>query len=252
MSLPGHGRVDCTLCFGAIPVVWGVTAYEKDGWRLENNPGAWGAIDPLVLVLGVSKGTNQCNRINKVPHEKIPFAGERPNLSKILARLGLIANGCDVTDRICAAEKDIAFGSMIRCSIAMWDPEKGIWLKAGPVVKAAATNVLARSYLSTCTRRFLAGLPRRTRLIVLLSNDDEYVDACFAAFKELYPDIERLTSVTYGNDRLTWVHVVHSSGSSGRHIPHWLSYSTGKQAGKREDALKGVARSGVLLHLSVS
>lgn len=249
MSLPPHGRIDCAACFEGQPVVWGVTAIERHGWRIENNPGAWGSTEPLVLILGVSKGTNQCNKINKVQHDEIPFAGERPALSKILARLGLLAVGTDVSSRIGKQEKDFAFGSMIRCSIAMWDAVKQDWLKAGPVVKASATNAKAKHYLSTCTNRFLAELPERTRLVVLLSNDDDYVDACFAAFKTIYPDIQRHSSVTYGNQARTWVHVVHSSGSSGRHIPHWLDRSYGKQADKRDQAIRGVVRSGVVPEL---
>lgn len=80
----------------------------------------------------------------------------------------------------------------------------------------------------------------------MLSNDDGYVDACYKAFKQLYPDIVRHNVVSYGNNKHTWVHVIHPSGSSGRHIPDWLKKSTGKQASKREAALGGVEYSDVL------
>src|SRR5690606_32719571 len=163
-----------------------------------------------------------CNLITRIPHNDIPFKGERANLSKILARLGLLSSSEQVDARVSAEERDFAFGSLIRCSIAMFDDSKGQWVKAGPVVKASATDPEAQKFVSNCTERFLANLQARTKLIVLLSNDDDYVDACFAAFRRLYPDIVRCSSVSYGNARHTWVHVVHSSGSSGRHIPHWL------------------------------
>jgi hypothetical protein len=85
----------------------------------------------------------------------------------------------------------------------------------------------------------------------MLSNDDDYVDACYSAFRRLYPDIVRHNQVCYGNSKHTWVHVIHSSGSSGRHIPDWLNKSTGKQAQKREAALAGITKSGVLHDLHV-
>lgn len=142
-------------------------------------------------------------------------------------------------------------GSLIRCSIAMLDAASGKWLKAGSVVKAAATNPQAQEYIAACTGMFLADLPHRTKLVIMLSNDDNYIEACYSVFKDLYPNIMRHSQVCYGNDEHTWVHVIHPSGSSGRHIPDWLNKSVGRQAQKRDAALVGVHRSGVMndLHL---
>jgi hypothetical protein len=246
--LPKHGRIKCSVCFDNT-VEWGVSYFEKNGWRLECNPGAWGSQQPVVLVLGVSKGTNQCNKITELQHEEIPFKGERKNLSNILNRLGLLPDNMRVDHCISETEQVFAFGSLIRCSIAMFDRVKEQWVKAGPVVKASATNAQAQAYVSACTQQFCSSLPERTKLVVMLSNDDEYVDACYSAFKRLYTDIVRHNAVSYGNSEHTWVHVIHPSGSSGRHIPDWLNKSEGKQASKREDALSGVECSGVLLEL---
>jgi len=249
--LPEHGRIQCTLCFDKKPITWGVSYFENNGWRLENNPGAWGSSDPLVLVLGVSKGTNQCNKINSVPHNEIPFKGERAALSKILNKLGLLPKDQPVDVRISSTESDFAFGSLIRCSIAMHDSKNEKWLKAGPVVKASATNPQAKRFVRTCAQAFLSNLSTRTKLIVMLSNDDDYIASCFSLVREIYPHIEKKNDVSYGNSQHTWVHVIHPSGSSGRHIPHWLENSTGKQAQKRTFALAAVKASGALTELYV-
>lgn len=246
MSLPNHGRISCSKCFQGRPVIWGVSYFEEDGWRLENNPGAWGSSVPLVLVLGVSKGTNQCNKINQIPHEEIPFKGERASLTKILKRLSLLPQNQSISERITSSERDFAFGSLIRCSIAMFDEEKSKWVKAGPVVKASAKDPQAQQFVSACTQTFLSELPTRTKLIVMLSNDDDYVDSCYQAVKKIYPDVVRHNEVSYGNKQHKWVHVIHPSGSSGRHIPDWLEKTTGKQARKRDLALLTVKRSGVV------
>ena len=64
--------------------------------------------------------------------------------------------------------------------------------------------------------------------------------------KYIYPNIVRHNQVSYRNDQVTWIHVIHPSGSAGRHIPDWLNDETGKQAMKREAALAGVRISGAV------
>jgi hypothetical protein len=58
---------------------------------------------------------------------------------------------------------------------------------------------------------------------------------CGKTITNLHRDVKRLNEVAYGNARVTWVHVIHPSGSSGRHIPTWLAMSTETRQG-----LKGV------------
>ncbi len=233
--LPRHDRIDCQKCFSETAAAWGRAVFEQDGWRLEHNPCAWGAQDPNVLVLGFSKGNSQTGVIESSPFNEVPFRGMRTNLTRILQRLGLLGLNEQVDARIRAAEQDYAFGSVIRCSIAK-DGKK-----AGDVINAAATDHVAQRVISNCTSTFLRDLPSRLRTIVLLSNDDHYVEACFARMKVLHPDIQRINEMAYGNDRVTWVHVIHPSGSSGRHITDWLDSERGRQAEKRELALAALA-----------
>src|SRR4051812_38683676 len=107
--LPAHGRVDCADCFPSV-TNWG-GAYERDGWRLERNPCAWGSDDPIVLVLGFSKGVNQTRDLIEADgrgYNAVPFRSMRNNLTAILRRLSLLAPHDDVDRHINAEEKDIA------------------------------------------------------------------------------------------------------------------------------------------------
>ena len=249
--LPRHGRIYCNKCFEGEEVQWGITRIEKNGWLLENNPGSWGSQEPIVLILGVSKGTRQSEKINKLTHNEIPFRSERKNLTKLLIRLGLMSEDESVDKKINKDEKDFAFGSLLKCGIAMWEDSKGEYVKAGKVVQESANNPQAQEYIRNCASKYLGDLPKRTKLIVMLSNDDGYIDACYLVFKHLYPNIMRHNQVSYGNDQVTWIHVIHPSGSSGRHIPAWLNDETGKQAMKREAALAGVRISGAISVLNI-
>ena len=245
-SLPLHGRVYCNKCFEGQDVQWGKTKIERNGWLLENNPGSWGSPEPIVLVLGVSKGPRQSKKIESMAHEDIPFKGERKNLSKVLTRLALLKEGVSIDEKMSKGEGDYGFGSLLRCGIAMWDASKGEYVKVGRVVQESATNPQAQIYVRNCATKFLGDLPSRLKIIVMLSNDDAYMDACFSTMKYLYPNIVRHNQASYGNDQVTWIHVIHPSGSSGRHLPAWLNDETGKQAMKRDGALAGVRISGAI------
>ena len=80
-SLPAHGRISCARCFGGC-AEWGRTSIEENGWVLENNPMAWGAADPEILVLGFSKGVRQSGPFLSKPFETIAFAGMRDRLAE--------------------------------------------------------------------------------------------------------------------------------------------------------------------------
>jgi hypothetical protein len=245
-SLPPHGRIICNKCFDGQDVQWGITKIERNGWLLENNPGSWGSPEPIVLVLGVSKGSRQSEKIMALNHDEIPFRSERARLTKILVRLGLLEEGVSIDEKINKGEQDYAIGSLIRCGIAMWDNSKGGYVKAGRVVQASATNPQAQKYVRNCASKFLGDLPSQLKIIVMLSNDDAYMEACYSTMKYLYPNIVRHNQASYWNDHLTWIHVIHPSGSSGRHIPAWLNDENGKQAMKREDAIEGVRIAGAV------
>lgn len=66
----------------------------------------------------------------------------------------------------------------------------------------------------------------------MLSNDDAYVDACFAKIRSIHPDTERVNQVAYRTGNVTWVHIVHVGGPGANHIKAWLTGAAGKQGHK--------------------
>src|SRR6185437_16755852 len=236
--LPAHGRIACANCFPSMHAVWERSVMSKAGWRLENNPLAWGGQNPRVMVLGFSKGDRQCAVIRDgAPLESIPFAGMRSNLTAILRKLGLLEENRTVDQIIATHGPDYHFGSLVRCSIAKLDPGNGKALKAGDIIAAAATDPVGREIVSTCSERYLKELPSRLRNVVLLSNDDAWIDYCFQIVRRLHAGARRVNDVAYRTGDVMWIHVVHPSGSSGRHIPAWLGGADGKQGRKGQLAV---------------
>lgn len=236
--LPQHGRIDCKLCFGE-NTQWGVSSIEEDGWLLENNPLAWGARNPRYLVLGFSKGTRQCSELLTRPTDSIPFAGFRGRLTQALQVLGLLPPEDCIEHHIRADEPDWGFGSFVRCSIAKLDPATSRYLKSGDIIPASAKRG-GKDWIGNCTRRFLAALPSRLETVVLLSNDDTYVDACFDKVRALHAKTQRINEVAYSDGKVLWVHVVHVGGTGFNHMASWFEGKPNKQGRKRELALSAV------------
>ena len=75
-------------------------------------------------------------------------------------------------------------------------------------------------------------LPPRLQTVVLLSNDDDYVDVCFAKIRSIHPGTRRINQVAYQTGSVTWVHIVHVGGPGANHIKAWLAGAPGKQGNK--------------------
>ena len=241
--LPAHGRMACTACFHGEPAEWGRAEQTVDGWMLEHNPLHWGASNPRMLVLGFSKGARQSGALLATPVNDIPYRGFRGTLTKALRVLGLLAAGDRVDRHIYAGEPDWAFASLARCSISAVDPETGETRKSGDVIHRLAHGGPGAGWLGTCVRQHLGTLPPRLRVVVLLSNDDAYVDFCFSLVKALHPGLRRLNDVAYTDGTVTWVHIVHVGGPGANHIQAWLGGAPGKQGDKRRLAVEAVTRA---------
>lgn len=238
--LPQHGRIACSRCFPG-GARWGESVLERDGWRLENNPIAIGARDPRVLVLGFSKGENQCKP--GLPLDRMAFAGMRHRVTEVLRTLGLLSPSERVDDRMVPGETEFAFGSLVRCSISKRDAVTGRLSKSGDIIQPSASAAAAQDFVGACADQFLGALPPRLRLVVMLSNDDSYIEACGQLFGRMH-GAAPINPAAYGNGRVTWVHTIHPSGASGSHFPAWLSATAGKQARKREWAIEAARASG--------
>ncbi|MEH2576516.1 hypothetical protein [Bradyrhizobium sp. AZCC 1708] len=236
-DLPPHGRINCSRCFPG-GAKWGNTSLEQDGWILENNPLAWGARNPRYLVLGFSKGARQCERLLVAPHDEVPFAGFRHNLTAILRKLGLLALEHSIDDRIRESEVDYAFGSLIRCSVAHINPTTGVASKSGDIINRLSRRSSSNDWALNCMRQFLTELPSRLEVVILLSNDTNYIDACFRQLRSLHPSMKRINSVAYSDGRVTWIHTVHGSPLAQSHINAWLDGGNTAQGLKQRAAVE--------------
>src|SRR4051812_6024424 len=104
--LPEPGRVECAICHRGQPYAFDLTRTEEDGWRITNNPLAWGNPSPEIVVLGFSKGPTQVGAPARLPHDRIAFRGGRTNLAKILHHISLLpAPTSDLVDQAIADKR---------------------------------------------------------------------------------------------------------------------------------------------------
>lgn len=212
MSLPRHGKLECRLCFLDDREV-----HESASWRVRNDPGAWGSDNPLILVLGFSKGATQADIYQTGKFEDVPFADCRDRLSELLRAVGLLETGQKIDERFGPNEKTFAFGSLVRCSLARLNKAEK-FVTSGEIMPKAFSEIVPRRFISNCTRQFLGHLPDRLRLIVLLGTTDAYVRGCAETIRELYPhDSRMINDVAYQAGSRTWVHISHPSPLNGHH-----------------------------------
>ena len=232
MDYPAHGKIINNFR-------WGEIIYDKNGWKLTNNPIAWGSSNPKVIVLGFSKGDTQVDQIDKSDINDVLFKGMRNNLTKMLQILGLLEENEHLNEKISGEEKEFHFGSLIRFSVSKIDKDKGIFVNSGSdIIGEFTRNGEIREFLMKHFRDFFNDFPSRTKLFIMLGNDDRYINFCKDLMCKFHDDIKQINGVSYGNNKVTFVHVIHPSGLSGIHLKNWLTSKEGKQAQKREEAIK--------------
>lgn len=247
--LPTHGAIDCTICYPGQNARWDETAVQfgpgtPPKWQIENNPAAWGSREPRFLVLGFSKGPNQ--RMRAKSFDDVPFAGMRPTLTSILASLGLLRPGESIDDKISADETDWAFGSLVRCSVSQFDASASKYVKSGGnIIVKAATDPCARPVVRACVQRYQSALPDSVRIVIMLGNDERYVNACLELLSE-HHSLRRVNEVAYTDGRTLWVHTVHPK-AQGSHHADWLrrdqATSQGRKGQLAEIAIADIAAS---------
>lgn len=236
--LPAHGPIPCRKCFSSTePVI------DLGPWRIVNDPGAWGAARPRVLVLGFSKGFTQATASRSGRFEDIPFKGMRPRLSETLHALGVLKPGQDVSRRMVTAEDEIAFGSLVRCSLSRYNSKSQRHECTGTIMPAAFVEEAA-SIVHRCAQTYLAVLPSSVRLVVMLGTADLYVKRCRELIGSIYPSgLEVINDVSYRTGGVVWVHASHPSGLNGHHASWMTGSRSDKQGQKKVLALEAVAHA---------
>lgn len=239
--LPPHGRIACAFCFPGGTADWGVSVMEDSGWRLTNNPMAWGGQNPRVLVLGFSKGGTQNDGILNRPHADVAFRGGRHAVASILSTLGLMPSVRSIDELIADRDGDIAFGSLVRCSVSKFDSRTSRWVMSGADIMASCLSEGGVGHvISNCTHRHLARLPPRLKLVILFGNNADYVDGCFRAIAGVRPGLRKLNAVAYTDGAVAFVHVVHFKAQGGI-VPNWCHGKPGQAShAERDQPLKRV------------
>lgn len=226
---PKHGKIECRLCFSATDAN---VRKPNTNWKIVNDPGAWGGgTNPDYLVLGFSKGATQAGIYESGRFEDVAFAGMRSRLTEALRAMGALS-GQETSDaKISDPNSNIAFGSLIRCSVSRID--KAASTKAGREIYACTGPLITKSFkeipeiISNCTKRFLSELPKSIKVVFLLGNTDSYVTACQSVLRSLFPtDFRQINPMAVVADGRVWVHIAHPSGLNG-HFKTWLNNNDG-------------------------
>ena len=225
--LPEHGKIDCRRCYSGEAK----EAAPHPLWRMRNDPGAWGGREPEWLVLGFSKGSTQADYYANGSFNDVAFAGMRPRLERILKHLGALASGESLEAAIANPAGNVAFGSLIRCSVARQDGS-GAFQCSGELIKKSFKEI--PQVISACTNRFLKELPDSVRTVVMLGNDSGYIKHCHSLIRDLYPEAY---DVAVRADGRLWLHVAHPSGANG-HFESWMGSQS--EAGRKRKLLEEV------------
>lgn len=233
--LPSHGPIACRRCFTGLDPV-----QEIGSWRIVNDPGAWGAATPKVLVLGFSKGFTQADASRAGRFEDIPFKGMRPRLSEVLLTLGALGPGERVDVKMVASERDIAFGSLVRCSLSRKNPKTRRLECTGAIMPKSFVEEIT-PVVRRCAESYLSDLPPSVRLVVMLGTGDTYIAGCRSLIRSIHREhFSDINDVAYRTGSVTWVHVSHPSGLNGHH-PAWMAGEpTSVQGRKRLLALAAI------------
>ena len=239
-ALPAHGRVSCRRCFSAEAQI-----EEIGPWQAVNDPGAWGTSNPTVLVLGFSKGFTQADAYRSGRFEDIPFKNMRPRLTAALQRIGVLSASEAVDNKFSASEPEMAFGSLVRCSLSRLNSRSGKRECTGAVMPKAFTEDV-KVVVRRCAQTYLAELPGSVRLVVMLGSGDPYIQGCKDLIRSIYGGaFTDINEVSYRTHGIIWVHIAHPSGMNGYFKP-WMEGNPSDASGRKFlmalDALAGFKR----------
>lgn len=210
-----HGPLNCSQCF-----VDCKTPEVANGWRLVNDPGYWGASDPVVLVLGQSKGNKQRKVFAQgdAAFDAVAFAGIRDRLAKILDKISIRLDKADVDKHFRASETEVGFASLLRCSVS--DPTGNT---SGSPIIGAMKDPDADKWIENCMRKWLSEFNPRLKLVVLCGLTDAYKNRVTAHLSKLHANtfrkIDKFASEAAG---VVWLFIQHPSTISENHYQSWI------------------------------
>lgn len=238
-SLPAHGPVGCRKCWPTNHA-GNVFTTSDQRFRVVNDPGAWGSQNPAVLVLGISKGFTQAREFADGEFDSVPFKNCRTRLRDVLATVGIMEPEADIDDCMKSSETNFAWGSVVRCSLSGWNTTKRDFFAGTPEVLPAFKHAEASRFLRGCMREHLADLPDRTRIVVLLGNDDRYVDTIAQELQRMYAgQYSRVSAVAHKAGERLWVHIAHPSPGNG-HFTAFIDGPTETPQGLKRELARQV------------
>lgn len=210
------------------------TVQERGNFRLVRDPGHWGAANPRTLVLGISKGNTQSQAYVQEPFEIVAFKGIRDRLLHVIQSVGLLPNETQdaFERRFTKSETDLAFASVIRCSLTGFDKARGTYSGDSPkVLPAFKDGSDGIGFVEACVDQHLARLPARTGTVLLLSNSDAYIAGMRKVLHRKRAAVSHINDVSYWSGDVKFVHVAHPSRLNG-HFGAFLR-GEGKPGAKR-------------------
>jgi len=222
--LPTHGRLNCRKCYEFND---SDRCSPHPKWQMVNDPGHWGSSTPEYLVLGFSKGATQAEVFRTGRHEDTAFAKLRPRLEQELKLLGALQPHESVNEKIESPESNIAFGSLIRCSLTREDEKES--LKQGKQIFASSGPLIVKSFnevphiIQNCVDKYLTQLPTSLKVVFFLGCTDGYVRQVKKTIQHLYPDSYRnLNPMAFQADGKKWIFITHPSQTNGSFLK-WLN-----------------------------
>jgi hypothetical protein len=248
ICIPPSGRVGCNVCYRE-PISFDVTRRTEGDFRITANPLAWGNPRAEILVLGFSKGPNALGALAAKSHESIPYAGQRPSVRKILARVGVVEKDANMDLLIADQKGRFAWGSLIRCTVERRESE--LWKSSGGgMLDKFVATPLGREVAGNCASRHLKNLPAETKLVTLfgLGTNGNYVTEARKVIQRARPAgaWRAINDVSYTDGFVTFVHLEHFA-SQGRLIPDWC----GEPDPKKNNQISTRSRLGELAYTAV-
>lgn len=233
-----HGPSECFKCWAG----QSSSTQHLGSFRLVRDAGHWGASDPRVLVLGISKGNTQAQAFRFGNFDDVAFKGVRHRLLAVLQSVSLLLEDTPSSfeKRFGAAEQDFAFASVVRCSLTGLDKSKGIHTADSPnVIPVFQQNRTGNVFVRNCVDQHLVELPSRTRTILLLGNTDKYVEAMSETIASRRGPVRVVNSMSYESAGVRFVHLAHPSKGNG-HFGNYIR-GEGKSGAKRNQAREALS-----------